>query len=179
MKDAIILDSKHKQDIYINPKRQEILRILDIEGVPLNSKEISLRAKVSPSSIKHHMDKLIELGVVEISHSKMVNGIRATYYRTAGKTVSVGINNRAFLQGKIQSVLDSLSEKVSDSAAAEESAQMQIGDIMTGVVHLTKEESAELLAVIRDFLRSRERGGDNTEGWEYALIAYNTKYEKK
>jgi hypothetical protein len=44
--------------------------------------------------------------------------------------------------------------------------------MLSGVIHLTREEAKELYGVIRTFLDSREEKKEDTTPWEFTLIAY-------
>ncbi len=177
--DKIVLSGKRELDIYINPRRQDLLRCMRISGVPMTPKQLAGKMGVSPSSIQHHLRKLMEIGLVELSHTERIHGITASYYRAPPKTVSIGSliedKNKAQRLALMQS---SLSRVFSGYAAyCEEDPEeavgaAQYGDMLSGIIRLDGEEAKALYSLIRAFLDAHEQSGGGGDAWEYALIAY-------
>lgn len=183
--DTIILSGKKELDIYINPQRQKLLRCLKVAGVPLTPKQLADQLGISPSSVQHHIRKLVELGIVELSHTERIRGITASYYRVLPKTVSIGglIEDEnggqrlALLQNSVSAVFEGFAE-YGRRGAAELKKDQQHGDILTGVIHLGQEEAKELYSIIRTFLAEHEEKEKSGTPWEYALIAYPVTEER-
>ena len=87
---TIVLTGKKELDIYINPQRQRLLRLLTVQGAPMTPKRLSVLLGISPSAVQHHLQKLLELGVVGLDHTEPVRGITARYYRALPVTVHIG-----------------------------------------------------------------------------------------
>jgi hypothetical protein len=51
--------------------------------------------------------------------------------------------------------------------------EWQLGDIMTGVMHLTGEESKELFKLISGYIETHSTPSAQKSPWEYALILYD------
>lgn len=176
--DTIVLSGKKELDIYINPQRQKILRCMKIAGVPMTPKQISDQIGISASAVQHHIKKLVELGIVALSHTERIRGITASYYKVLPKTISIGgqladendEQRIAIMQNTLNSVFSGFTEYGKRSRASME--QEQHGDLISGVIHLTQEEAKELYSMIQAFLDSREEKKEGTTPWEYALIAY-------
>ncbi len=177
--DTIVLSGKRELDIYINPQRQNLLRSMKIAGVPMTAKQLSDKIGVSPSSVQHHLKKLIELGIVAQNHTERIHGITATYYKLLPKTISIGglidDGNRdqriALMQADLSRTFSGFLA-YGKSLAATPKSDRQYGDLLSGIVHLGREEAAELYAAIRAFLDAHEEGNAGDEAWEYAIIAY-------
>ena len=177
--ERIILSEKRELDIYINPQRQNLLRCMRIASIPLTPKGIADRIGVSASSVQHHIRKLEEIGVVELSHTAQVHGITAKYYRVSPKTVQIGVLGKDGLMEERLALLQSILSRVfigfSDYCAKEsliEKDPRQRGDMLSGVIKLGKDEAHELNTIVRHFLDEHEREGKEGEAWEYALVAY-------
>lgn len=177
--DTIVLSGKKELDIYINPQRQKLLRCMRMAGVPVTPKQLADQIGISASAVQHHIKKLVGIGIVGLSHTARIRGITASYYRVLPKTVSIGgqIEDEneeqrfALMQNSINATVSGFSEYCKNSRTqAEQDAQH--GDMLSGVIHLTREEAKELYGVIRTFLDSREEKKEDTIPWEYALIAY-------
>ncbi|NLI54776.1 MAG: helix-turn-helix domain-containing protein [Clostridiales bacterium] len=182
--DTIVLSGKRELDIYVNPQRQNLLRCMQIAGVPMTAKQIADQIGISASSVQHHIRLLAELGIVAQSHTEQIHGITATYYRALPKTVRIGSlvhdenrNQRiALMQADLSRTFSGFlayCEEESESAVS----GRQFGDLLSGIVHLGREEAKELYAAIRAFLDAHEAGAADSEAWEYAVIAYPVERE--
>ena len=78
------------------------------KGVPLTSKKIADILGISPSSARHHLIRLQQIGLVEHDRYEMVNGIRADYLKVVDATVSFGIQMDDDLYGKREQTMRQL-----------------------------------------------------------------------
>ncbi|WP_419068986.1 winged helix-turn-helix domain-containing protein, partial [Candidatus Allofournierella excrementavium] len=62
--EVVNLDTREKQNAFMNPARQDILRLLQLAGRPMTPKELADKMGISASSVTFHIKKLVELGVV-------------------------------------------------------------------------------------------------------------------
>ena len=62
----IKLSTKKELEIYMNPVRQNLLRILERSKLPMTPKQLSQKMDISPSSVQHHIKKLESLGVIAL-----------------------------------------------------------------------------------------------------------------
>ena len=177
--ETIVLTGKKELDIYVNPQRQNILRLMQISGVPMTAKQLADQVGISASSVQHHIRLLIELGIVEPSHTEQIHGITATYFRVLPKTVRIGSlvadensNQRvALMQANLTRTFTGFLEYCSGTSEATIGDQ-QFGDMLSGITHLKPEEAKALYSMIANFLQTHEEAQANTSAWEYALIAY-------
>lgn len=177
--ETIVLTGKKELDIYVNPQRQNILRLMQIHGKPLTAKQIADRVGISASSVQHHIRLLRELGIVEQSHTEQIHGITATYFRVLPVNVRIGSfiadehsNQRiALMQGNLNSAFTGFLDYCAASCNAE-TCDQQFGDMLHGITHLRQDEAKQLYQLITDFLQTHETPAENTSAWEYALIAY-------
>ena len=140
----------------------------------MTPKKLADALQITPSSAKHHLLKLSDLGLVEIDHQEMIHGITATYYRKCTVTVSFGSlekeKRRLVTNLMHKQVYDELYSK--DRSFLDEEGHFN-ADLLSGVVHLKKEQADELYALIRSFLSSNEEKKEDTESYVYALVAYH------
>lgn len=177
--DTIVLSGKRELDIYMNPQRQNLIRCMQISGVPMTPKQLSNQIGVSASSVQHHLNQLIELGLVELDHTESIHGITASYYRILPKTVQIGSLvddglshiRLALMQADIARIFAGYSDYCQTNPLSAATPE-QFGDMLTGISHLTPVEATELYGLIRAFLDAHEVGASGTSPWEYALIAY-------
>lgn len=177
--ETIVLSGKKELDIYMNPQRQNILRQMQIVGEPMTAKQIADQIGISTSSVQHHIRLLLELGIVEQSHTAQIHGITATYFRALPKTVQIGslmadehTNQRvALMQANLNGTFNRFVDYCAASSA-ETIGESQFGDLLSGIVHLGPEEAKALYALIAHFLQTHEVASEGSSAWEYALLAY-------
>lgn len=183
--DIILLSTEKDLRIFMLPLRQKIIRYMRIAGKPVTPKQIADELAITPSSAQHHIKKLKEIGIVEFDHNETINGIVANYMRLTSKTISIGQDandelsyqrdtlskNRIF--NVYKGFQESL-EKVRSNKTKEKISDMKLGDMLSGVVHLSEEKSEELFKLINKFISENEVANENTHPWEYAMITYRT-----
>ena len=177
--DTIVLSGKRELDIYMNPQRQNMIRCMQIAGVPMTPKQLSNQIGVSASSVQHHLLQLIALGLVELDHTESIHGITASYYRILPKTVQIGSlandglshQRLALMQAHIARIFSGYTNYCLANPQAAAGPE-QFGDMLTGISHLAPAEATELYGMIRAFLAAHEESDSGTTPWEYALIAY-------
>lgn len=176
---TITLSTQEDLKIFMSPQRQKLIREMHIDGRPMTAKAIADMLNISPSSAKHHIGKLEQLGLIELDHTKTINGILARYYKLTDVTVCIGQQLDDDLSSErniiVQNILMNTLEgfrQLSNTDIPDESLH-NYGDFASGVVHLTPSDSQKLLQMIRDFIETHEVRTEDTEPWEYALILYN------
>jgi len=179
----ISLSTKQELDIYMNPTRQQILRQLSLSDTSMTPKMLADKLKISASGVQHHLKKLISLGLIELDHTEMINGITASFYKLTHAQVQIGFGKddeldqirEVLIQNSVFNVLSSFLKRLRKLKTASEPLNSSMGDILSGVVHLTPEASAKLMKMIEDFIQQHSTPQQNTQPWEYALIVYNAK----
>jgi len=184
-KKIIKLSGEEELKIFMSPVRQKIMRHMQVAGEALTPKSIADDLGLSPSSAQFHIKKLASLGIVELDHTKTINGIRAKYYRIAYADVRIGSvakdslsrERYIIMQNLIRDTFDGLVdfyENVSD-----ESEILKNGDFLNGFLYLSREDSIRLLEMIRKFISEHELKKGDEDAWEYTLMIYNKSYGKR
>lgn len=183
--DHIKLSTKKELEIYMNPVRQNLLRLLERSKLPMTPKQLSQKLDISPSSVQHHIKKLESLGVITLDHTEVINGITARYYCPTYVNVRIGLDHpddtqlqkEVLVQEQIARTYEGfLTQKkkfIEQFSNEDLESRWDLGDIMTGVVHLSPGEGEELLKLIRDFLDAHAVPSAEKSPWEYAFILYN------
>lgn len=183
-KKIISLSKIEDLKIFMSPVRQKIIRHMKIEGNPMTAKSVADSLQISPSSAKHHISKLESLGIVELSHTELINGITARYYKPSEVFVNIGSQleddlsseRRIIVQNLINNTLEGLQD-VRELDVPQDELQ-NLGDFVHGVVHLTPDDSKKLFKLMQDFIDTHETKSEGTEPWEYALVFYNAGLKK-
>lgn len=187
--EKVRLTTKKELEIYMNPVRQQLLRQLEISKTPMTPKMLADKLGISASGVQHHIRKLISLGVILLDHTEQINGITASFYKPAEVTVQIGLDlddnaspqREVLIQQRISKVyegfLSAKKSRVSQYENPDPELLRQWGDIMNGVVHLTEQESGELMRIISEYIESHAKPASDRSPWEYSLILYNTEEE--
>lgn len=176
---TVTLSGKAELDIYINPQRQRLLRVLTLAGQPMTPKQLADALGISASAVQHHIGKLLSLGVVALDHTARVRGITAHYYTAPPVTVRIGCEQQdglaperlSLVHNGVNAVLNGYAAYVSHGATPA-TGQTPQGDALWGILRLPAPQAAELLGLIRAFLAEHDAPAQAGDPWEYALIAY-------
>ena len=122
--EIVNLDTREKQNAFMNPARQDILRLLQLAGRPMTPKELADKMGISASSVTFHIKKLAELGVVALDHTEQIRGITARYYKALNVSVRLGLlapggddaAQEMFLQRTVEQVLAGVRRRGRDGA---------------------------------------------------------------
>lgn len=182
----ITLKTKEELNIYMNHTRQKLLRQLNIENAPMTPKMLADKLQISASGIQHHIKKLMSLGLLVLDHTEVINGITASFYKPTQVTVQVGLSlsddltlqREVLIQDSIANVYDGFRKymkmRLDLQRDKDPDSLQKWGDIQTGFMYLSKQESEELMKLITAFLEQHAKPSADSSPWEYAFIAYNT-----
>ena len=178
MRKEIDIRGKKELDVYMNPQRQRLLKCMELNAAPMTPKQLSLKMGISAASVTYHLKKLEALGVVELDHTEMIHGIRASYYRTVPVQVNLHGGRQDDLRLEREVMLDYLMtdmwqgfKRYLKERGGDEAAQ-QAGDMLCGVVYLTPEAARELKEFMLAFQRRYGAPAEGAQPWETALVAY-------
>lgn len=176
------LNTREELNIYMSPVRQELLRVLRLSKTPMTPKGLADRLCISPSSVQHHLKKLLSLGVVEVDHQEVINGITATYYRESFATVRIGLERGDELREERETMVTHLVNRVLQGflklvrSAPKDSPVEELarhGMLTSGVVRLSPKEREELMELVNNFLLNHDVATpEQTECWECVVLAY-------
>lgn len=183
--DKIKLSTKKELEIYMNPVRQNLLRLLERSKLPMTPKQLSEKLEISPSSVQHHIKKLESLGVITLDHTEAINGITARYYSPTYVNVQIGLDHPDDTQMQKEVLVQAQVARTYEGFLTQKKkfiehyydenleSRWDLGDILTGVIHLAPGEGEELLKLIRDYLDAHAIPSGEKSPWEYAFILYN------
>lgn len=184
-KKIITLTTEKELKIVMFPLRQKILRELSILGRPFTAKQIADKLGITPSSAKHHLGKLQEIGVVSFDHNELINGITANYMKLNDVTIRIGQN----IDNEFNNECDLFSENLMSQIYSQylEAIKLKrtkypdkfLGEFVSGVVHLSDEKMKELLSIVHDFIDEKKDAGEDTNPYEFALIGYRADLKDK
>lgn len=91
---TLYLKKPEEIEIFINPFRSKIIRIMKEKNRPMTVKEVADSLGVSPAKAYYHIKKLESIGVLYIKYTKIVNGIVAKYYDFSSDSIALAIEDR-------------------------------------------------------------------------------------
>lgn len=101
MKEFITLKTMKEIKIISHPMRMKILKQYYGFSKPATVKQIADHMHEVPANIHYHVKKLVEIGVLELDHTEVVNGIVAKYYLPTAQTIKIEDDESAFKPGSI------------------------------------------------------------------------------
>ena len=118
---TIDLEERKQFRVLLNPVRQDIIHLLRRAGRPMTANTVAEKMLLSPSAAQSHLNKLEELGVVELGVYTAPDGRQATYYRLADVEIRLCLGRKDGFQGErealalcIKSGLTSLLEELAN-----------------------------------------------------------------
>jgi len=174
---TIVLQTKKELDIYVNPRRQELLRIMQLLNRPVTPKELSRKMGISASAVQHHMHKLLEIGIVELHHTETIRGITARLYWLPPRTISLGrtpgnpenTQRLALMQNSLTHAFARFSRYFLRCKSARQEA---LGDMNWGILRMREDEVRELKQIIAHYIHEHEKPEAEGIAMEYALLAF-------
>lgn len=178
---TVCLKTEQELKIFMDPLRQRLLRTMEILGVPTTPKHLADLMKITPSAAKHHITRLMSIGLVGEDHTEDIHGFHAVFYKALPVDVSLGLREQDFaeersavMENQIAGIFARLKKNLFDYAAGG-CEGTQPGDCGTGVLHLTQNDLAELNGWMDSFLAEHAAPAEGTEPYECAIIITRVK----
>lgn len=174
----IQIHSRRELDIYMNPQRQRILKCMDLNGIAMTPKQISVALGISASAITFHLKKLEELGLVELDHTEIIRGICAKFYKRVPATICLNGGVQDDLCTEKEALMDYLMNDIwRDFQQYLHSTEMPsntelAGDMISGVCYLDEEAVRTLKHFMWEFQKKYSKPRENAAAWEVALLAF-------
>jgi predicted transcriptional regulator len=86
------LDDPKAIKIFANAYRREILNIFNKAEKPLTVKEIADKIKEQPSKVHYHVKQLINIDLLDLDHTDVINGIVAKYYKPKYEVIKIDVS---------------------------------------------------------------------------------------
>lgn len=177
----LVLSSEEELKIYVNRQRMRLVDLMTTLGRPATAKMLSDRMGISASSVKHHLDKLRSIGVVEVDHQAHIHGILATYYRVTDRNIVLDSTDPAlqpFTERIVQDSFDRLLQGTLQALTAWQADPDATWDDAWGLmetegaIFLTREEANALRRQILDFLEAHKTPHPGAAPIHFGLISY-------
>ena len=90
---TLTLKTPEEIEIYLNPFRMKIIRLMKSMDRPMTVTEIADEMGLAPAKILYHVKKLVSIGVLFLKYTKVVNGIVAKYYDFTSDSIALSISD--------------------------------------------------------------------------------------
>ncbi|WP_425448481.1 ArsR/SmtB family transcription factor [Dethiothermospora halolimnae] len=172
-----ILTTEEEIKAFSDPYRLKILSHYHRLNEPATVKQIADKMEQTPAKVHYHVKKLEKAGILELSHTKEVNGIIAKYYKpTAGdfqinnKEIDNSIRNVMLNESQkmIANIYDNSKEYVVRSFDKYRNTKKGELKSSSGVVggteiYLTDKEHEEFLEYIDKFVEKHQNKGPSNK----------------
>ncbi|GIP54096.1 ArsR/SmtB family transcription factor [Paenibacillus vini] len=169
------LKSLEEIRIYSDPYRIQIMNEFQKFGRPATVKEIADSLGEVPAKVHYHVKKLESIGLVSIVDTKLVNGITAKYYAPFKGQIAIKKSEfdeavQQVFQSETQKLLFNLFEESKKRFLRANQGPSPEGTLMTHDVFLTKEEAAELTALITEFCEKHQHNDTSAPRENYEVF---------
>ena len=178
---TVCLKTERELKIFMDPLRQRLLRTMEILGVPTTPKHLADLMQITPSAAKHHITRLMSIGLVGEDHTENIHGIHAVFYKVLPVDVSLGLREQEFvdersavMENQLACIFARLKKNLLDYAAGGCTGP-QPGDCGTGVLHLSPKDLEELHGWVDGYLARHTAPAEGTEPYECAIIITRAK----
>lgn len=181
-----IIKTDEEFKILADPYRMKILSVFQENDEPKTVKQAADKLKEVPAKVHYHVKKLLSIGILELDHIEVINGINAKYYNVTTETLQFGV--REDLRGAAKAVqvdqltkvlfytIDSFKDDV--LKRSEKVKELDVKDvekdgyISNSKLYLTSEEYEELMEYVKKFIKdhSEKKEGANKFSSLFGII---------
>lgn len=157
MKDYITLKTIKEIKIISNPIRMNVIKNYYLYGKAATVKQMAVYMNQVPANIHYHVKKLVEINVLVLDHTEMINGITAKFYIPTAKIIKIEDSNS--LEGGYLGEKEIIISNIFDENKLDFIQYMRkkkkdenIGSIRTSRLSLTHLEYLDLEKLINDYV---------------------------
>jgi hypothetical protein len=89
-----IIDTIEDLKVFNDPYRMKIINMYKKHDVPLTVKQCADYMNEVPANIHYHVKKLLSIGILELDHIEVINGINAKYYYLPKKAFTIQLKDK-------------------------------------------------------------------------------------
>ncbi len=179
MKKIITLTTPEQIKTFSDPYRVQIMFSYKKFNRPATVKEIADSMGETPAKVHYHVKKMLQAGILKLSHTKEIKGIIAKYYELTADSFSIECDKtnpqitklfKNELQRTISSIYDESKRIVLNAIENIENIQKEnendndsTSDFTLSNIYLTDEEAKELRRIIKEF-SDKDKNKNDKEG---------------
>ncbi len=169
-----LIKTNEEFKIFADPYRMKILDLYGETRKPMTVKMVADELGEVPAKVHYHIKKLISIGVLELDHVEVINGINAKYYKLVYDNFTIDIDDDASPKIKALQVdnitkllfkkIDGFKDVVRKQAEKVKTEldhhdEKDGGFLSVNNVYLTFEEQEELRDLITEYLQKHSKEG--------------------
>lgn len=172
MKEFITLKTMKEIKIISHPLRMKILKNYYSFSKPATVTQIAVHMGEVPANIHYHVMKLIEIAVLELDHTEVVNGIIAKFYKPTAHTIKIEDDDEVMDKDRISEydilVSNYFDEnkrsflKILEKESSHEKQQKEVPLIST-TLHLTDSDYQGLLDYLKELSVKYNKSSEDTK----------------
>lgn len=176
------IGTEEELKILSDPFRLRIISTYVEYEKPLTVKGCADILNEVPSKVHYHIKKLLKIGILELDHVEVINGINAKYYYLPKTNFELQIDETAnamfeknldllknvsisqienFRMDFINSMQSAIKNKVE--------SKYDVGFVSTSHLYLSEEEHDELQKMVFDFILGKQNSDENKRKYSYML----------
>lgn len=169
MKDFITLKTMKEIKIISHPMRMKILKKYYGFEKPATVKQVADHMGEVPANIHYHVKKLIEIDVLTLDHTEVINGIVAKFYKPTAHTIKIEDDDQALDKNRISeydvlvsNFFDENKKSFLEILDSEAKAQKEVPLIST-TLHLTDEAYGDLVEYFKALSAKYKHADEKTK----------------
>jgi len=95
MENVRFLSTDKEMKIFSDPFRLQIISAYRKGTEPMTAKAVADILGVAPSKVHYHVKKLLEINILELDHTQVINGILAKYYKLTAEEFRLEVTNKS------------------------------------------------------------------------------------
>ena len=177
---TIYFQTEKELRTYMHPLRQQILFELSLRPQGMTAKQLADALGIAPSSAGHHLGKLEQMGLVELTRTEMIHGFCAKFYKAADVTVNINayrsapLMQEALLNNNTAQQLQRVFDVAAQMQPGEEKANPLLASSRYSAVYLTQREAQEFADMLTRFFHAHstpEQAGEGAHLYEISMLS--------
>ena len=146
----------------------------------MTAKQLADALGIAPSSAGHHLGKLEQMGLVELTRTEMIHGFCAKFYKAADVTVNINayrsapLMHEALLNNNTSQQLQRVFDVAAQMQPGEEKANPLLASSRYSAVYLTQREAQEFADMLTRFFHAHstpEQAGEGAHLYEISMLS--------
>ena len=146
----------------------------------MTAKQLADALGIAPSSAGHHLGKLEQMGLVELTRTEMIHGFCAKFYKAADVTVNINtyrsapLMQEALLNNNTAQQLQRVFDVAAQMQPGEEKANPLLASSRYSAVYLTQREAQEFADMLTRFFHAHstpEQSGEGAHLYEISMLS--------
>ena len=176
------IGTEEELKILSDPFRLRIISTYVEHEKPLTVKGCADILNEIPSKVHYHIKKLLKIGILELDHIEVINGINAKYYflpktnfeLRVDETTSAGLEKNLELLtnisiSQIENFRMDFINSMQSAIKNKVESRYDVGYVSTSHLYLSEEEHDQLQKMIFDFIVGKQAYDSNKRKYSYIL----------